>query len=162
MRRSGSAVALAQTWKIVLRSEQKHELKYQRYIGDGDSKNFSSIAEKKTYGDSAPIEKIECVGHIQKRMGSHLRKLKALWGGGCLEVILKYHRKEHLKLRNKIKFHPTLPTIPEEEDETNQTSCNSPYLPPSAQSPNNIPSLMHLSLTIQTFPHPEQYNPSPP
>ncbi|GFT10606.1 uncharacterized protein TNCV_1943441 [Trichonephila clavipes] len=37
------------------RSEQKHGLKYQRYIGDGDSKTFSSI-------------------------GSRLRKLKALWG----------------------------------------------------------------------------------
>ncbi|GFU82855.1 uncharacterized protein TNCV_266521 [Trichonephila clavipes] len=65
---------------IFFRSEQKHGLKYQRYIGDGDSKTFSSIAEKKPYEDSVPIEKIECVGHIQKRMGSRLRKLKALWG----------------------------------------------------------------------------------
>ncbi|GFX25746.1 uncharacterized protein TNCV_4337301 [Trichonephila clavipes] len=48
---------------------------------DGDSKTFSSIAQKKPYGDSVPIEKIECVGHVQKRMGSRLRKLKALWGG---------------------------------------------------------------------------------
>ncbi|GFY08928.1 uncharacterized protein TNCV_4661201 [Trichonephila clavipes] len=55
---------------IFFRSEQKHGLKYQRYIGDGDSKTFSSIAEKKPYGDSVPIEKIECVGHVQKRMGS--------------------------------------------------------------------------------------------
>ncbi|GFX69717.1 uncharacterized protein TNCV_1770851 [Trichonephila clavipes] len=47
---------------------------------DGDSKTFSSIAEKKPYGDSVPIEKIECVSHVQKRMGSRLRKLKALWG----------------------------------------------------------------------------------
>ncbi|GFU15425.1 uncharacterized protein TNCV_2700241 [Trichonephila clavipes] len=68
--------------KIFFRSEQKHGLKYQRYIGDGDSKTFSSIAEKKPYGDSVPIEKIECVDHVQKRMGSRLRKLKALWGGG--------------------------------------------------------------------------------
>ncbi|GFS72270.1 uncharacterized protein TNCV_3602821 [Trichonephila clavipes] len=66
--------------KIFFRSEQKHGLKYQRYIGDGDSKTFLSIAEKKPYGDSVPIEKIECVGHVQKRMGSRLRKLKALWG----------------------------------------------------------------------------------
>ncbi|GFT18404.1 uncharacterized protein TNCV_4059121 [Trichonephila clavipes] len=65
--------------KIFFRSEQKHGLKYQRYIGDGDSKTFSSIAEKKPYGDSIPIEKIECGGHVQKRMGSRLRKLKALW-----------------------------------------------------------------------------------
>ncbi|GFW49785.1 uncharacterized protein TNCV_358881 [Trichonephila clavipes] len=66
--------------KIFFRSEQKHGLKYQRYVGDGYSKTFSSIAEKKPYEDSVPIEKIECVGHVQKRMGSRLRKLKALWG----------------------------------------------------------------------------------
>ncbi|GFX93154.1 uncharacterized protein TNCV_4760331 [Trichonephila clavipes] len=48
--------------------------------GDGDSKTFLSITEKEPYGDSVPIEKIECVGHVQKQMGSRLRKLKALWG----------------------------------------------------------------------------------
>ncbi|GFV29444.1 hypothetical protein TNCV_4674641 [Trichonephila clavipes] len=61
------------------RSEQKHGLKYQRYIGDGDSKTFLSIAEKIHMGIVFPL-KIECVGHVQKRMGSRLRKLKALWG----------------------------------------------------------------------------------
>ncbi|GFT80591.1 uncharacterized protein TNCV_5122941 [Trichonephila clavipes] len=66
--------------KMFSRSEQKHGLKYQRFIGDGDSKTFSSIAETNPYRDSVPIEKIECVGHVQKRMGSRLRKLKALWG----------------------------------------------------------------------------------
>ncbi|GFV27943.1 hypothetical protein TNCV_3899591 [Trichonephila clavipes] len=51
--------------KIFLRSEQKHGLKYQRYIGDGDSKTFLSIAEKEpAYGDSVPIVKIECGGHV--------------------------------------------------------------------------------------------------
>ncbi|GFW77328.1 uncharacterized protein TNCV_924441 [Trichonephila clavipes] len=50
--------------KTFLRSEQKHGLKYQRYIGDGDSKTFLSIAEKEPYGDSIPIVKIECVGHV--------------------------------------------------------------------------------------------------
>ncbi|GFX47775.1 nucleic-acid-binding protein from transposon X-element [Trichonephila clavipes] len=50
--------------KIFLRSEQKHGLKYQRYIGDGDSKTFLSIAEKVPYGDSVPIVKIECGGYV--------------------------------------------------------------------------------------------------
>ncbi|GFU41228.1 uncharacterized protein TNCV_1848171 [Trichonephila clavipes] len=80
--RSGSAegMEVCGMQKIFFQSEQKHGLKYQRYIGDGDSKTFSSIAEKKPYEDSVPIEKIECVGHVQKRMGNRLRKLKALWG----------------------------------------------------------------------------------
>ncbi|GFY01100.1 uncharacterized protein TNCV_5075671 [Trichonephila clavipes] len=34
----------------------------------------------KPYGDSIEIEKIECVGHVQKRMGSRLRKLKSSLG----------------------------------------------------------------------------------
>ncbi|GFV22244.1 uncharacterized protein TNCV_4964951 [Trichonephila clavipes] len=38
---------------------KKHGLKYQRYIGDGDSKTFLSIAEK-PYGDSVPIENRVC------------------------------------------------------------------------------------------------------
>ncbi|GFX07353.1 hypothetical protein TNCV_504111 [Trichonephila clavipes] len=57
----------------------------------------------------------------------------------CSEIIVRYHRKKHLKIRNKIKFHPTLPTI-EEVDETDQTPCNSPYLPPFNQPPDNISS----------------------
>ncbi|GFS79842.1 uncharacterized protein TNCV_750271 [Trichonephila clavipes] len=77
---------LLEEWKfaecrnIFFRSAQKHGLKYQRYIGDGDSKTFLSIAEKERYGDSVPIVKIECVGHVQKQMGNRLRKLKALRG----------------------------------------------------------------------------------
>ncbi|GFV37817.1 uncharacterized protein TNCV_4409761 [Trichonephila clavipes] len=47
---------------------------------DGDSKTFLSIAEKEPYGDSVPIVKIECAGHVQKQMGNRLRKLKALRG----------------------------------------------------------------------------------
>ncbi|GFU78174.1 uncharacterized protein TNCV_4402031 [Trichonephila clavipes] len=47
---------------------------------DGDSKTFLSIAEKEPYGDSVPIVKIECVGHVQKQMGNRLRKLKAFTG----------------------------------------------------------------------------------
>ncbi|GFX84394.1 uncharacterized protein TNCV_4135041 [Trichonephila clavipes] len=64
--------------KISFRSEQKHGLKYQWYIGDGDSKTFSSTAEKNPYGDNVPIEKKECVGHVEKQMDNRLQKLKAL------------------------------------------------------------------------------------
>ncbi|GFY60751.1 hypothetical protein TNIN_92681 [Trichonephila inaurata madagascariensis] len=67
--------------------------------------------------------------NIKTKAKSTIKALK------CLEIILQYHRKKHLKLRNKIKFHPTFPTI-EEEDETDQTLCNSPYLPSSNQRPN--------------------------
>ncbi|GFQ77921.1 hypothetical protein TNCT_600681 [Trichonephila clavata] len=55
-----------------------------------------------------------------------------------LQRIVQYHRNKHLKIRNKFKFHPTLPTI-EEIDEFDNTICNSPNLPLSNQTPNDIP-----------------------
>lgn len=60
---------------IFKRSEAKRNVKYTGYIGDGDAKTFSAITDAKPYG-SLVISKIECVGHIQKRMGSRLRKLR--------------------------------------------------------------------------------------
>ncbi|GFY11023.1 hypothetical protein TNCV_2201311 [Trichonephila clavipes] len=68
----------------VVRSVRKgtwfSESKLAITIGDGDTKTYMSLLEKKPYGDNIEIEKIECVGHIQKRMGSRLRKLKSSLG----------------------------------------------------------------------------------
>lgn len=61
------------------RSEEKYGVRYVNYIGDGDCKTFSSIASNNPY--DTPVTKIECVGHIQKRMGSRLRKLKTEFRG---------------------------------------------------------------------------------
>ena len=43
-------------------------------VSDGDSKAFSGV--ENVYGD-VKVEKIDCVGHVQKRIGKHLLKLKA-------------------------------------------------------------------------------------
>lgn len=66
--------------KIFQRSETLHGAKYTNYIGDGDSKTFLALSKKNPYGDNYPIQKEECVGHVQKRMGSRLRKLKVSSG----------------------------------------------------------------------------------
>ncbi|GFW62345.1 uncharacterized protein TNCV_290191 [Trichonephila clavipes] len=42
---------------------------------DSDTKTFNALSENKPYGDDYLIQKIECVGHVQKRMGTRLRKL---------------------------------------------------------------------------------------
>lgn len=34
------------------------------------------VIKEKPYGDTVNIEKLECIGHVQKRMGSRLRTLK--------------------------------------------------------------------------------------
>lgn len=60
---------------IFSRSLEKHGVRYVNYIGDGDTKTFLSLKDKKPY-DDININKVECVGHVQKRMGSRLKKLK--------------------------------------------------------------------------------------
>lgn len=66
--------------RIFRRSEENRNVRYKHYIGDGDTKTFSQIASLNPYKD-LKIEKIECVGHIQKRMGTRLRKLKSQMAG---------------------------------------------------------------------------------
>ncbi|XP_044588919.1 uncharacterized protein LOC123268103 [Cotesia glomerata] len=58
------------------RSEDKHGVKLVKYIGDGDSKTFKGILDINPYDGDPVVIKKECVGHVQKRMGSRLRKAK--------------------------------------------------------------------------------------
>ena len=63
---------------IFRRSIKERGLKYTHFIGDGDSSCFGKVAEelKSIYGDSYMIQKEECVGQIQKRLGSALLQYK--------------------------------------------------------------------------------------
>ncbi|GFW00972.1 uncharacterized protein TNCV_1762101 [Trichonephila clavipes] len=60
--------------EIFQRSVPQRNAKYIKYIGDGDTKTFSELQRTAPYS----IENVECVGHIQKRMGARLRKLKTM------------------------------------------------------------------------------------
>lgn len=62
--------------EMFLRSMNKYQVKYKRYVGDGDSKTFKSVSETVVYGKNYIVEKRECVGHVQKRMGTRLRNAK--------------------------------------------------------------------------------------
>lgn len=44
-------------------------------VSDGDSKAFNTV--ENIYGGDCKVEKLDCVGHVQKRMGKHLLNLKA-------------------------------------------------------------------------------------
>lgn len=57
------------------RSEKLHGVKYANYVGDGDSKTFSSIKNVEPY-ENLVVQKKECIGHVQKRMGTRLRNAK--------------------------------------------------------------------------------------
>lgn len=56
-------------------SESLYNVRYAHYIGDGDSKTYKGIVDNKPYGDFV-VTKKECIGHVQKRMGTRLRNLK--------------------------------------------------------------------------------------
>lgn len=72
---SGSAPSMEVSGakKIFNRSIEKYNTRYTEYIGDGDSKSFNSI--EYTY-EGVTVTKKECVGHVQKRVGTRLRNLK--------------------------------------------------------------------------------------
>ncbi|GFW65183.1 uncharacterized protein TNCV_394491 [Trichonephila clavipes] len=71
-RSSGNMEAVG-AFRIFERSLIKRDLQYTGYYGDGDSKSFLQV--KDIYGENS-VTKLECIGHIQKRVGSRLRKLK--------------------------------------------------------------------------------------
>ena len=62
--------------RIFKRSFQTRGLKYKNMLGDGDSSTYNKIVQSKPYGDECIPNKMECIGHVQKRVGSRLRKLK--------------------------------------------------------------------------------------
>ncbi|KAF8783480.1 Apoptotic protease-activating factor 1 like protein [Argiope bruennichi] len=44
--------------------------------GDGDSKGYQKISDSKVYAKKIMVEKLEFIGHVQKRMGARLKTLK--------------------------------------------------------------------------------------
>ena len=64
--------------EIFTRSVETRRLKYTTFVGDGDSSCFGRVKEamEKKYGAAYEVTKEECVGHVQKRLGTALRKYK--------------------------------------------------------------------------------------
>ena len=77
---SSGAMEAAGCLAIFQRSVEKHTLRYTEFLGDGDSKAYDQLTAEKVYGENVTVKKLECVGHIQKRMGSRLRSLKKRLG----------------------------------------------------------------------------------
>ena len=54
---------------------EQYSLRYTEYLGDGDSKGNKAVVESDPY-NGINISKLECIGHIQKRVRRKLRNLK--------------------------------------------------------------------------------------
>ncbi|XP_074111938.1 uncharacterized protein LOC141535740 [Cotesia typhae] len=88
-------------------SEEKFGVKYGNYIGDGDSKTFKAILDLEPYGNELPVVKSECIGYVEKRMGSRLRnvrKEKKLSGRGKLtdKVVKKLTKYYGLSIQRNV------------------------------------------------------------
>lgn len=73
---SSGGMEAAGALAIFQRSVAKYNVRYLEFLGDGDTNSFKTLAESKPYGDDVEVKKLECIGHIQKRMGARLRKLE--------------------------------------------------------------------------------------
>ena len=81
---SGSAGAMEPFGTLALfQRSVDHNLRYKYLISDGDSKTFSLLCRGKVYGGEPDdqVAKLDCVGHVQKRLGTALRSLKTQYKG---------------------------------------------------------------------------------
>lgn len=77
-------------------SVSQYNIRYKYYLGDGDSYAFPNVLSNQPYGPEFLIEKLECVGHVQKRMGSRLEKFKIKMGKEKLSDGKTVGRRERL------------------------------------------------------------------
>ena len=70
---SAPGMELVGTKRIFARSIEKHEMRYVNLYGDGDTKSYSAV---KDIYPGLKVKKLECVGHVQKHVGTRLRNLK--------------------------------------------------------------------------------------
>ncbi|XP_076470600.1 uncharacterized protein LOC143300657 [Babylonia areolata] len=71
---SSGAMEMEGAVRIFQRSVELHGFRYTEMLGDGDAKTYKCLTEADPY-DGYPIEKIDCVNHVVKRMGTALRNL---------------------------------------------------------------------------------------
>jgi hypothetical protein len=73
---SSGAMESAGAISIFNRSVEKNNLIYAEYLGDGDTSSFKDVVDSEPYKEYSVIPvKLECIGHVQKRLGTRLRKL---------------------------------------------------------------------------------------
>ncbi len=79
----GSSNAMKMRGALCLwhRSLEKHNFRYTAMISDGDSKAHTSVVNSKCYGEDIVIQRVDCIGHVQKRMGKRLMTLKSVTKG---------------------------------------------------------------------------------
>ena len=45
-------------------------MRYKFRVSGGDSKSLDTVSASKVYGEDFLMEKVDCVGHVQKKWGT--------------------------------------------------------------------------------------------
>ena len=67
------------------RSINNYSIRYNPFIGNGDSSTYSTIGREHPYSATVSVHKEECVNHVTKCMGTNLRCLVKEYKGKKLE-----------------------------------------------------------------------------
>lgn len=81
---SGSSGAMEPRGAVTLfKRSLDHNIHYTNLISDGDSKTLSLLHQEMPYGPELKnqVQKLDCIGHVQKRMGTALCNLKVQYRG---------------------------------------------------------------------------------
>ena len=60
---------------IFCASKVCYNLQYRKFVGDGDTISYPIVVNANRY-PGYEVVKSECVGHVQKHVGTRLRKIK--------------------------------------------------------------------------------------
>jgi len=73
---TSGAMEVSGTVDMFSRSTEKHGLRYTSCIGDGDSHAFKAVTEHHPHSRETKTVKLECTGHMYKRISGQLGRLK--------------------------------------------------------------------------------------
>ena len=82
LQKSSGAMESAGAIELFRRSVSTNNLIYSEYLGDGDTSSFTDLVSSKPYENyNIDPEKLECIGHVKKRMGTRLHNLVKQYKG---------------------------------------------------------------------------------
>ena len=84
--------------RIWSRSLRKYNFRYVNMVSDGDSKAFNSLSIVCDY----PVQKLECINHVSKRLGKALRLLKECGGRGEGRLTIPTKKKLQIYYANAV------------------------------------------------------------
>ena len=74
---SANSMEAVSALRIFERSLATKGLKHKDMVGESDSATCNTVVENEPYGENCIPNKLECIAHVQEKVGSRLRNLKS-------------------------------------------------------------------------------------